>query len=375
MKDKDGNTALHLAAQNGEDAAVQALINAGANLDLTNNKGNTPLTLAMCCGHIRAMALLLAAEPDLQKSAKYAQTILDYAVKTGKVLVVEFFVQLGIEIDDKTMKAAKDPLVQELLLHADLLGPAPSGGLDNTPAQSLDASELMVKLLDTAARNKNARSWSKYLGNRDVSPTLSFALEEAADDTRAVWASLAGKGQKITPAQQKNWCAGILADVGNTMSRESHHAESGLAPRTQTILETIATKQTQAMATSAAAAEQPLREGIANLLDNCRKAVSDDQFYPLDLFKLLTGDHGIYHGVASLIVSAFSDVWPRRNSLGDASLERAFAEKLSALKGSQKALKDMNSGTATAGNQATVNMLMFRQLDLLQGWIDKWLGR
>lgn len=373
-KDTWGNIALHLAAEEGRDAAVKTLIESGANFRLTNTDGNTALALAARKQHIQTMAVLLNAEQDLIEATKSAHGMLEYAVQQGKALVVEFLLGRGIDVDDETRKLAKDPLVAEMLLHASLLNAQQAGGAGNSACQPLDGFELMSKLLDTAVRNKNADSWSKYLTKRHVSPTLSTELDSAAGDTRAVWKCLAGVGQKITPAQQKNWCAGILADLGNTMLRESPYLKSGLTLATRTVLETIARKQTQAMETAAAAAEQPLREGMANLLENCRKAVSDDQFYPLDLFKLLTEDHGNYHGVASLIVSAFSDVWPRRNSLGDTSLERAFADKLNALKGSQKALKDMNSGTAKAGNQATVNMLMFRQLDLLQGWIDKWRG-
>jgi hypothetical protein len=158
------------------------------------------------------------------------------------------------------------------------------------------------------------------------------------------------------------------------MLRKSPYSKSGLTPGTQTVLETIANGQTQSLATAAVTAEQPLRNAMTNLLQTCMKAVSDDQFYPMDLYEVLTGEHGIYHNVASLIVSAFADVWPRKNSLDDAKLEQALAEKLTSLKGNRKTLQAMNSSTADAANQKTVNMLMFRQLDLLQEWIDRTLG-
>jgi hypothetical protein len=232
----------------------------------------------------------------------------------------------------------------------------------------------MADLLGIAIRNKDAGLWKKVLKKHDVSATLSAALQSAADDARSVWKSLAGQGQKVSPAQQKNWCAGILADLGNTMLRELPYANSGLTPATRTTLESIAAKQTQAPVAAGLTAEQPLREGIANLLQTCMKAVADDQFYPMDLFKLLTVEHGVYHNVASLIVSAFADVWPRRNSLGEVRLEQAFAEKLVSLKQNHKTLATMHSDTAGADNQKTVSMLMFRQLDLLQEWIAKALG-
>jgi ankyrin repeat protein len=373
-KDSVGNTALHLAARRGHDSAVQALIESGADLGLTNERGNTPLELAATCGRIRTMALLLDAEPDLMQAAKHAQGILDFAVKKGKVPVLEFLLQRGVDINDKTRKLAKTPLIAEMLLHAGLLKAGQVMETGDAVHEPLDGSRLFDKLLDTAVRNKNAGSWITYLNKQYVSPTLSVRLESAAADARLVWKSLAGDSRKITTAQQGNWCAGILADLANVMLREAPYSASGLAPATRAVLENIAEAQTLAMAAAAAAAEQPLREGMANLLQVCMKSVPGGQFYPMDLYKTLTAEHGICHSVASLIVAAFSDVWPRRSSLDDARLAQAFAEKLSSLRKSGKALQSMNHDTAAAGNQSTVNMLMFRQLDLLQAWIDKWLG-
>lgn len=317
------------------------------------------------------MAVLLDAEQDLIEATKNAHRMLDYAVQLGKALVVEFLLQRGIDVDDETRKLPKDPLVAEMLLHASALNAQQAEDAGNFPSQPLNGLELLGKLLYPAVINKNADAWPKYLNERHVSPTLSSALASAANDTRAVWRCLAGVGQKITLAQQTNWCAGILADLGDTMLRKSPYSKSGLTLATRTVLETIANQQIRIIETAAMATEQPLRNGMSNLLQTCMKAVSDDQFYPLELYKVLTGEHGIYHNVASLIVSAFADVWPRRNSLGDVSLQKALAEKLGSLKGNRKTLQAMNSGTAGAGNQKTVNMLMFRQLDLLQEWIDK----
>jgi hypothetical protein len=198
---------------------------------------------------------------------------------------------------------------------------------------------------------------------------LSAALQSAADDARSVWKSLAGQGQKVSPAQQKNWCAGILADLGNTLLRDPPYANSGLTPATRTTLESIAAEQTQALVAAGVAAEQPLREGIANLLQTCMKAVVDDRFIPTKLLHVLTVEHGVYHNVANLVVSAFADVWPRRNKLGEVGLEQALAAKLAPLMNDQRTLATMHSDTASAGNQETVSMLMLRQLDLLQEWL------
>lgn len=101
------------------------------------------------------------------------------------------------------------------------------------------------------------------------------------------------------------------------------------------------------------------------------KEGSGDQFDPTRLYKLMTGKHGMYHIVASLIATASSDVWQIRDKLGEVSLERALAEKLSLLKRSRETLQSLNSSGANVSNLHTFNMVMFLQLALLQKWIDK----
>lgn len=153
--------------------------------------------------------------------------------------------------------------------------------------------------------------------------------------------------------------------------RELPYSKAGLTPATQALLESIEQQQSQVLAKAALAAEQPLRTGMDELLQTCMKEVSGDQFDQTRLYTLLTGKQGMYHIVASLIVTAFSDVWPVRDKLGEASLERALAEKLSLLKRSRETLQSLNSSGANASNLHTFNMVMFLQLALLQEWKDK----
>jgi ankyrin repeat protein len=50
IKDKNGDTPLHLAVRSGSLEAARALIEAGADLSLANNEGDTPLQLALELG-------------------------------------------------------------------------------------------------------------------------------------------------------------------------------------------------------------------------------------------------------------------------------------------------------------------------------------
>ncbi|KAL9641803.1 hypothetical protein ABK040_011789 [Willaertia magna] len=59
VKDRDGNTPLHLACMKGNLFTIQLLVSLGANLNLTNNDNYTPLDLAICGGFDRSVNFLL----------------------------------------------------------------------------------------------------------------------------------------------------------------------------------------------------------------------------------------------------------------------------------------------------------------------------
>ena len=62
-KDKDGNTALHLASANGFKDVVKVLCdNAGCNPNLADSNGRTPLHWAAACSFLPVAKVLLAAQ-------------------------------------------------------------------------------------------------------------------------------------------------------------------------------------------------------------------------------------------------------------------------------------------------------------------------
>ena len=55
-----GNAGLHMAAQDGHVEVVKVLLDHGAEVDATNDSGQTPLHRAAACGHAQTAEELLA---------------------------------------------------------------------------------------------------------------------------------------------------------------------------------------------------------------------------------------------------------------------------------------------------------------------------
>ena len=63
-RDRDGDTALHGAAKNGEVGMIQLLLDKGADPNARNNQGGTPLMWAVVYGNSQAVSLLLSRGAD-----------------------------------------------------------------------------------------------------------------------------------------------------------------------------------------------------------------------------------------------------------------------------------------------------------------------
>ena len=78
----DGYTALHIAAQNDKLLAIiRALIATGANPNIANNNGNTPLLMAVKAGDIRISRILIDVGSDVNIPYLSGDTALHLAAK------------------------------------------------------------------------------------------------------------------------------------------------------------------------------------------------------------------------------------------------------------------------------------------------------
>ncbi|MHC4537535.1 MAG: ankyrin repeat domain-containing protein, partial [Planctomycetota bacterium] len=100
MKDKEGCTPLHIAAHRGHTAVVQLLSAEGASVNARHDEeGWMPLHVAAYSGHPDAVELLLAEGTDVNTRLHTGHTSLHLAAGNGHVDVVELLLAEGANIE------------------------------------------------------------------------------------------------------------------------------------------------------------------------------------------------------------------------------------------------------------------------------------
>lgn len=90
MSDFKAQTALMLAANDGEVAIVQGMLSGGADIDAQDYLGRTALHAAVTAGSLACVEQLMVARPDIHKSTfAESQSVLHTAVRIGDVQIVK----------------------------------------------------------------------------------------------------------------------------------------------------------------------------------------------------------------------------------------------------------------------------------------------
>jgi ankyrin repeat protein len=80
---------LHIAAQNGHEAMVRALIEAGAGVNKARDDGATPLLIAAQRGHEAVVRALIEADADVSKARADGVMPLYMAAQKGHTAIVQ----------------------------------------------------------------------------------------------------------------------------------------------------------------------------------------------------------------------------------------------------------------------------------------------
>lgn len=96
--DINGNTALHIAIDNGHSDIIQFLLEKGANVNAKKTTGYAPLHMAVYSGQLDLIKDLIAKNADIQAVTNEGNTALHIAASYDYVEIAQHLVNKGIEV-------------------------------------------------------------------------------------------------------------------------------------------------------------------------------------------------------------------------------------------------------------------------------------
>lgn len=181
VTDEQGNTLLHLAATNDFTTAIPLLISKGVPIDSLNQRGLSPLAVAISFGYLDTALALIEGGADVNGKTRFA-TVLHHAVTWNRLEIVKKLVECKCDVDvvnflEETplyiaVQQRKIDIVQFLIEEAKA-----------DPCYMLNNSANTTNLPLLYAANHGYTEMCKILLN---SNTSSFFIQTAADMSRRV---------------------------------------------------------------------------------------------------------------------------------------------------------------------------------------------
>jgi len=116
---RDGAVGLHVVAQKGMAAGLNRLLIAGANVNIGDDHGITPLHLAAWFGHYEATMLLIEASANVRASSEIVASPLHFAAHGGSEAIAGQLVQARANVHSeflptKTPKMRSSPFLENI---------------------------------------------------------------------------------------------------------------------------------------------------------------------------------------------------------------------------------------------------------------------
>jgi ankyrin repeat protein len=99
IKDNKGNTPLIIAAIWGKDKTIEALLKRQAEINIQNVNGDTALSLGAEEGHVKSIEILLQNGADLDIADKYGMTPLMWAAWSVRLECIKLLIKSGANVN------------------------------------------------------------------------------------------------------------------------------------------------------------------------------------------------------------------------------------------------------------------------------------
>jgi ankyrin repeat protein len=223
VRDAEGDSPLDEAVWIGSLDATAVLLAHGAHLnEPQTTSGATPINEAAYRGHVNVVRYLLQFHPDLAIPDKRGYGPLDNAIRMGKEDCALLLIPLASGPFEKSMESAirkKEPLVAAALLQrgVDVNAPLPSGVTPLTAAASAGSLEIVRTLLKNGA-DPNLNGPLEDASLKGFTGVVGLLLDSgarvnqlnAASGTTALYAAASfGKGETVSLLLKRGADAGL----------------------------------------------------------------------------------------------------------------------------------------------------------------------